>query len=116
MTYSCSFAIPSSVFILRNALKANVPAKRVYAARNFAKTIPIRLTGLVRRSLSVPDFFSSLNSFIVRRGISTIKNKSIIEKYAVESVVERPMVLDVKHTPLIAKNTAENTYPIGEVK
>jgi hypothetical protein len=80
ITYSCCFAIPSRVYMLRKALTAKVPAKSVYAARNLANTMPARLTGLVRRSLSVPAFFSSLNNFIVRSGMRMTKKRRIMAK------------------------------------
>ena len=47
---------------------------------NFAQITPTRLTGLVRSSCSVPSFFSSDKSFIVRSGMRITKNISTVTK------------------------------------
>ena len=60
---------------------ARVPRNIVSAAKYFPIIIPVILTGEVRRSCSVRSFFSSEKSFIVSKGISTIKLNISMVKY-----------------------------------
>ncbi len=57
-----------------------VPANIVKAAKNLPKTMPIRLIGAVSRSCSVRILRSSLNIFIVKSGIRTMKINMMIVK------------------------------------
>ena len=83
-----------------------MPANIVNAARNFARTIEVRLTGAVRRSCSVPFFFSSAKDFIVRRGITIIYAYIRNWKYAETSLVCIWRVQRANKNPDAQRNTA----------
>ena len=87
-----------------------------YTLRNFAKTMPKMLTGDVSSICSVRVFRSSEKSFIVRMGMSTVNINSITVKYTDESVVRIQTVVKEKMTPEMARSTAANIYPVGDVR
>ena len=88
----------------------NVPANMVNAARNFAKTIPMRLIGEVSRSCSVRIFLSSLKLFIVRSGTRIMNMNMTIMKY-VPTLESSPAirVKSEKMNEFSARNTAIKT-------
>ena len=53
-------------------VSTRVDAKSVRAAKNFASTIPVRLTGDVSSSCSVRDRFSSEKDFMVSSAVMII--------------------------------------------
>ena len=60
--------------------RISVPANSVYAAKNLADIMPIALTGDVRMICSVLLLRSSLKSFMVKSGIKTVKDTSMVIK------------------------------------
>lgn len=79
--------------------------------------MPIRLTGEVRISCSVLIFRSSEKLFIVSSGTRTMNMNITNMKYEPTLLPSPAMSVHMeKIKAFSAKNTAMNTYPIGDVK
>ena len=83
--------LPKITAVLTNAYRYKIrndseetsvaPAKTVYAAKNFAKTMLVKERGAVSKSCSVLCLRSSLKDFIVKSGKTTASNTRMSKKY-----------------------------------